>query len=37
MTVVAFILGCMFGGLIGIGFLCCLQLNQNREQKEKKD
>lgn len=35
MTTISFILGSMLGGLIGIGFICCLQINRCNKQKEK--
>lgn len=34
MTIVTFILGSMFGGFIGIGFMCCLQFDRTNKQKE---
>lgn len=34
MPVVAFILGSVVGGLIGIGFMCCLQLDRTYKRKE---
>lgn len=33
MPVVAFILGNVVGGLIGIGFMCCWQLDRKDKQK----
>lgn len=37
MSVITFILGSMFGGFIGIGFMCCLQFNRIDKQKENND
>lgn len=37
MTAVTFILGSMIGGLVAIGFMCCLQLDRNNSHTENKE
>lgn len=35
MELLIFLGGAMFGGCLGIGFMCCLQINRINEEKRK--
>jgi hypothetical protein len=35
MTVVSFFLGVLLGGLVGVGLMCCLQINKEQKQNKK--